>query len=196
MSPSLIVSVLLVAGVSLAIWGCKTSRSGYESAPYSLALSDGDCELRDYPELAIVRTPMSDAGGGADNAGFGKLFRYITGNNKSQASIAMTTPVFILQEPRVMAFVLPAKSPLDQVPAPLDSSLRIEKIPAGRFAVLRFSGSRSAAKESQAIALLNAWIAKNDLLAVKSPIFGYFDPPWTPAFLRRNEAMLRVLKKQ
>lgn len=102
--------MLLVAGVSLAIWGCKTSRSGYESAPYSVALSDGNCELRDYPELAIVRTPMSDAGGGADNAGFGKLFRYITGNKKSQASIAMTTPVFILQEPRAMAFVLPAKS--------------------------------------------------------------------------------------
>jgi DNA gyrase inhibitor GyrI len=161
-----------------------------------VALSDGDCELRDYPELAIVRTPMSDAGGGADNAGFGKLFRYITGNNKSQASIAMTTPVFILQEPRAMAFVLPAKSLLEQVPAPLDSSLRIEKIPAGRFAVLRFSGSRSAAKESQSIALLNAWIAKNHLLAVESPIFGYFDPPWTPAFLRRNEAMLRVMKKQ
>ncbi len=196
MSSSLIVSVLLVAGVSLVIWGCKTFRSGYESAPYSVALSDGDCELRDYPELAIVRTPMSDAGGGADNAGFGKLFRYITGNNKSQASIAMTTPVFILQEPRAMAFVLPAKSLLEQVPAPLDSSLRIEKIPAGRFAVLRFSGSRSAAKESQSIALLNAWIAKNHLLAVESPIFGYFDPPWTPAFLRRNEAMLRVMKKQ
>ena len=24
------------------------------------------------------------------------------------------------------------------------------------------------------------------------PIYGYFDPPWTPAFLRRNEVMLRT----
>lgn len=32
MSPSIIVPVLLVAGVALAFWGCKTSRSGYESA--------------------------------------------------------------------------------------------------------------------------------------------------------------------
>jgi hypothetical protein len=23
-------------------------------------------------------------------------------------------------------------------------------------------------------------------------LYGYFDPPWTPAFLRRNEAMLRI----
>jgi len=24
------------------------------------------------------------------------------------------------------------------------------------------------------------------------PVYGYFDPPWTPAFLRRNEVMLRT----
>jgi hypothetical protein len=24
------------------------------------------------------------------------------------------------------------------------------------------------------------------------PMYGYFDPPWTPAFLRRNEVMLRT----
>jgi hypothetical protein len=24
------------------------------------------------------------------------------------------------------------------------------------------------------------------------PVFAYFDPPWTPGFLRRNEVMLRT----
>jgi len=23
-------------------------------------------------------------------------------------------------------------------------------------------------------------------------VYGYFDPPWTPPFLRRNEVMLRI----
>ena len=195
MSPSIIVSALLIAGVSLAVWGCKTSRSGYESAPYSVVLSIGDYELRDYPELAVVETPMQDSGGNGGNAGFGKLFRYISGNNKSQESIAMTTPVFISPEPRAMAFVLPAKSSSEQAPAPLDSSLSLKKIPAGRFAVLRFSGARSAAKESQALALLKTWIAEKGLVTVESPVFGYFDPPWTPSFLRRNEVMLRLMPK-
>jgi hypothetical protein len=27
---------------------------------------------------------------------------------------------------------------------------------------------------------------------VSSPVYGYFDPPWTPAFLRRNEVMLQI----
>jgi hypothetical protein len=94
MNSTLIVSALVVMGVALSIWGCKTSRSGYESAPYSAVLSDGKYELRDYPELTIVETTMPQEGGG-ENSGFGKLFRYITGNNKGKESIAMTTPVFI-----------------------------------------------------------------------------------------------------
>jgi DNA gyrase inhibitor GyrI len=195
MSPSIIVQVLLVAGVALAVWGCKTSRSGYESAPYSVILSDGECELRDYPELAIVRTGMPDSGADGSNAGFGKLFRYISGNNKTRESIAMTTPVFISQEPRTMAFVLPAKSSFEDAPAPLDSSLSLEKIPAGRFAVLRFGGTRSSTKESEALALLKNWLAENGLASAESPVFGYFDPPWTPSFLRRNEVMLRITPK-
>ena len=190
MSSTFIVSLLLVAGVSLALWGCKTSRSGYESAPYSVAVKDGDYELRDYPELTIVETSMADANAG-ENSGFRKLFGYITGKNQNQESIAMTTPVFISDDRRKMAFVLPAKSSSGQISAPLDPSLSIKKIPAGRFAVLQFSGGRSSTLETQSLSLLRTWIAKKGLTATGSPIYGYFDPPWTPGFLRRNEVMLR-----
>ena len=195
MNSSLIVSALVILGAALSIWGCKTSRSGYESAPYSAVLSNGNYELRDYPELTIVETSMPQAGGG-ENSGFGKLFRYITGNNKSRESLAMTTPVFISQDLHTMAFVLPAKASAESAPAPMDSSVSVKKIPAGRFAVLRFSGSRSAAKESECLALLRSWIADKALTAVEPPIYGYFDPPWTPSFLRRNEVMLRLTPKK
>ena len=30
------------------------------------------------------------------------------------------------------------------------------------------------------------------LSVLSPPVYGYFDPPWTPAFLRRNEVMLRT----
>jgi DNA gyrase inhibitor GyrI len=133
---------------------------------------------------------MADANAGG-NSGFRKLFGYITGKNQNQESIAMTTPVFISDERRKMAFVLPAKSSSGQISAPLDPSLSIKKIPAGRFAVLRFSGGRSSTLETQSLSLLRTWIAKKGLTAAGSPIYGYFDPPWTPGFLRRNEVMLR-----
>lgn len=30
------------------------------------------------------------------------------------------------------------------------------------------------------------------LTELSPPVYGYFDPPWTPGFLRRNEVMLRT----
>ena len=29
-------------------------------------------------------------------------------------------------------------------------------------------------------------------IAMTPPVFVYFDPPWTPGFLRRNEVLLRT----
>jgi hypothetical protein len=31
-----------------------------------------------------------------------------------------------------------------------------------------------------------------DLRVLSPPVFAYFDPPWTPGFLRRNEVMLQT----
>ena len=190
MNSTFLVSLLLAVGASLALWGCKTSRSGYESAPYSVALKDGDYELRDYPELTIVETSMADANAG-ENSGFRRLFGYISGKNQNQESIAMTTPVFISDDRRRMAFVLPEKSSSAQISAPLDPSLSIKKIPSGRFAVFRFTGGQSSTQEAQSLSLLQTWIAKKGFTTSDSPIYGYFDPPWTPGFMRRNEVMLR-----
>jgi len=34
------------------------------------------------------------------------------------------------------------------------------------------------------------------LMVLSPSVYGYFDPPWTPAFLRRNEVMLRTAGRQ
>jgi tripartite-type tricarboxylate transporter receptor subunit TctC len=74
----LLLVVILVIGALLAIAGCRTSRSGYKSAPYTVVRSDGDFELRDYPALKLVETGMKDGGSGGS---FSRLFRFITGAN-------------------------------------------------------------------------------------------------------------------
>ncbi len=195
MNSTLFISLLLVGGGVLALVGCKTSRSGYESAPYSVVESDRPFELRDYPELTIVETPMSEKESD-ENVGFRKLFGYITGKNEGNKKIAMTTPVLISGGKSTMSFVMPSDFSTKSVPLPLDPALSIKKIPAGRFAVVRFSGGRSAAKESEKLAQLKSWIASKGLVAEGEPVCGYFDPPWTLAFLRRNEVMLRVEAKR
>ena len=179
-------------GVGLLLAGCRATRAGYESAPYKVVRSDGKFELRDYPALTVVETPMAAANG--RDGSFMRLFRFISGANESRQKIAMTTPVFMSGSATnpTMAFVLPAKMPTGEVPQPADGAVTVRELPAGRFAVLRYSGGRSANQEAEALAQLKAWMEVGRLPALSPPVFGYFDPPWTPAFLRRNEVMLRT----
>ena len=183
----LLLVVIVVIGALLAIAGCRTSRSGYKSAPYTVVRSEGDFELRDYPALKVVETAMNDGGSGGS---FNRLFRYITGGNDAGKKIAMTTPVFMGGGESTMAFVMPAD--LGKVPQPTDGSVIIRELPAGRFAVLRFSGARSSQQETEHLDRLKAWVADQHLKVSTAPVYGYFDPPWTPPLLRRNEVMLRV----
>src|SRR5512135_2412641 len=90
--------------------GCGTVRAGYESAPYKVVRSDGEFELRDYPALTVVETPMARGSNGSDGS-FNRLFRFITGGNEAKQKLAMTTPVFMSggETNATMAFVLPAK---------------------------------------------------------------------------------------
>ena len=53
-----------------------------------------------------------------------------------------------------MAFVLPAKLKTGHAPKPADGAVTVRELPAGRFAVLRFSGGRNAKKEAETLARL------------------------------------------
>jgi len=184
-----IVSLSLAAIAGLISAGCTAVRGGYESAPYKVVKRDGKFELRDYPALVIAETPMS----GPDSS-FMRLFRFIDGKNVGQQKIPMTTPVFFAGENtnQTMAFVLPKDMSTNQAPIPSDGSVVIREIPGGSFAAFRFSGGRSEAKQLAALEKLQAWLVREKLTATNGPIYAYFDPPWTPTFLRRNEVMLRL----
>ena len=184
--------VLLLAVVVVAVAGCKATRSGYESAPYRVVLRDGKFEVRDYPALTLVETLMSSGGTNSADGSFNRLFRFITGNNEASQKIAMTTPVFMSgnEKNRAMAFVMPAGEKVAQVPKPKDATVTVREVAAGRYAIFRYSGGRNAKKEAEVERQLRAWMQAERLPAKLAPVFGYFDPPWIPAFLRRNEVML------
>ena len=187
---------ILIAFIALAVLaglvsaGCASVRAGYESAPYLVVRRDGKFELRDYPALVVAETPMR----GADNS-FMRLFHFIGGENAAKQKISMTTPVFMNDTGgtnATMAFVMPAKSSLNNLPQPAEPGVTLKQIPAGEFAVLRFSGGRNVKNETNAVARLTAWLAQEKIYPTGEPVFAYFDPPWTPPFLRRNEVMFRV----
>lgn len=192
-SAALLVVILVAAG------GCQVTRAGYETAPYRVTESDGAFQIREYPALQWVETPMGSGMGDTDGS-FGRLFGFITGRNQSRQKIAMTTPVYMAgspthdsSSPRVMAFVMPKDMGSNSVPVPSDAALRRREFPAGRFAVYRFRGGRSSEREVAVLGELRAWLAGRGLSVTDAtPVYGYFDPPWTPSVFRRNEVMLRL----
>lgn len=189
----LTMTATLATSLGFLATGCGTVRAGYESAAYQAVRTAGKFEIRDYPALTVVETPMKAGRNGGDGS-FGRLFRFITGGNEAQQKIAMTTPVFMSGDATnaAMSFVMPAKMKTADVPKPNDAQVCVRELPAGSFAVLRFSGGRNAANETEALARLRDWMTAEGLKELSPPVFAYFDPPWTPAFLRRNEVMLRT----
>ena len=77
-------------------------------------------------------------------------------------------------------------------PLPTDPLVRIVDLPAETVAVRRFSGSLSSAAVTRQDAILRNAVTTGGWRAVGATArFGY-DPPFTPAFLRRNEVMVKI----
>jgi len=187
----LIASSVLLVGVAILYW--RTSRAAYETAEYTVVGSDADIEIRDYAGLVLAETTMS-TGDASRNGSFGRLFRFIAGNNSNQQSIAMTTPVFVDPDPANsrMAFVLPQDVASVGAPEPKDESVELGEFRTGRYAVLRFSGSISEKSQDEAHARLLARMDELGLKALSGPQFAYYDPPWTIPSMRRNEVLVRI----
>ena len=193
MLKGLIILAALGALVALVLAGCKATRAGYESPKYRVESKDGRFETRDYPILIVVETPMAPEGGGMNN-GFNKLFRFITGANAKTQEIAMTTPVLVnpASSNASMAFVMPSKYSPTDLPQPTDPSVSLRRIEAARYGVMRFSGSRSTRNQDDASTRLLAWLQSKGYTPLSPPQFAYYDPPWIPGFLRRNEVLVKV----
>ena len=188
MKPLLIV---LLVGVLLGIlWLLRNSRANTETTPYKLLRTDGMFELRDYPALMLATTPMKDARG---SEAFGHLFGFITGNNAKSEKIPMTTPVLIDPSGATMNFVMPQAVVQRGVPQP-GGDVSMHPMQPGRYAVLRFKGNGDEKNQKEALEKLNEWLRTLNIPAESTPLFAYYDPPWTPVFLRRNEVMVRVAK--
>jgi DNA gyrase inhibitor GyrI len=170
-----------------------TSRAAIETPDYKVVRTDNKIEIRDYPALTVATTTME---GDEMNRGFGRLFQFITGSNDKSEKIAMTAPVLIdtAKPEKKMSFIVPKDIAAKGVPKPKEGSVTLRKLEAARFAVLRFSGGRTSENEKTAIEKLKEWLVAQKLVGRDDPVFAYYDPPWTPNFMRRNEVMIRIDK--
>ena len=183
--------ILLAAGFFFV----SNSRAATPTAAYKVIKADGAFELREYEtlHLAKVTLPSSDTRSKKMDGGFMKLFRFIDGQNEQEEKISMTTPVIMErgEKESSMSFVMPESSVIKGLPAP-KGEVKLDKIPAVKIAALRFSGVSNETKEAEQLTALLAWMKKGNLSPELTPLFAYYDPPWTLGFMRRNEVLLRV----
>ncbi len=87
-------------------------------------------------------------------------------------------------------FIMPARYGLEQLPAPAGSDVRLSEVPPRRVAAIRFSGRASdeliASKEAE----LRAWLEDRGLTPAAPAIYAFYNDPFTPGFLRRNEVLI------
>ena len=186
---------------------------GLEKPEYEVLYQDGKIEYRLYQPYIVAQTNVSvkDEYNGASNEGFRRLFKYITGANKTDIDIAMTAPVQMNMDNAgekiamtapvqqksngdflQVAFMLPSEFNMDTAPAPTDERVFIREIPGRIMAVIRYSGRWTDRNRAKYEKRLRENLQSHGIDTVSGAETAAYNPPFTPPFLRRNEIMLEV----
>jgi effector-binding domain-containing protein len=81
------------------------------------------------------------------------------------------------------------------LPKPLNSNVKIVKVPEKRFAVIRFSWYRSEKRINKIGDKLLAALSRDGVEHKGSPVYAGYNAPWTPPWFVRNEVMIEIVKK-
>jgi hypothetical protein len=186
----------LIALGALGVWGYV--KLTIETPPYTVAERDGRFELRDYPGFTVAEVVTRGEREAAVRAGFRPLARYIFARERDGEKIAMTAPVTQARVAEGAAewrvrFVMPRRYRLDDLPRPNGGEVRLLETAPARLAAIRFSGSWRDAHMDRREAELRRWLAERSLVARGPAVYAYYDDPFTPGFLRRNEVLVEVV---
>ncbi len=201
---------LVLAAVVLMMAGCATS--GVEEPSFQRLFADGPFEIREYAPTILAETTVEGDAVTSRFAGFGPLADYIFAKDRKGEEIAMTAPVTqapretiamtapVTQQSRAgtwtVGFTMPAGYTMQTLPRPANPDVTLVEQRARRMAVLSFSGTAGDDRMKSAQEELMAHVARAGLRTSGEPVFAFYDPPWTLAFLRRNEVMIEIAGRQ
>lgn len=179
-----------------------------EQQRYRVISRHGAAELREYAPCVLADFVVSGSAEQAGNAAFRPLASYIFGANSTSTRLAMTAPVIqqasserlamtapVIQESAgqdnwVVSFVLPGSRALADYPVPEDPRVVLRELPAQVAAALRWSGRWTSANVERRTTELRREMAQAGWASTGEPRWARFDPPWRPAFARRNEIVI------
>lgn len=180
-----------------------------EEATYTVVDSDNNFEIRDYSPHVLAETVVEGNLEDAGDQAFNRLFRYISGANRSRQKIAMTAPVS--QQPKgekikmtapvgqqraqegwAVSFMMPSSYTLETLPEPEDPAISLRQVSARQMAAVRYSGFWSEKGYLRNKQELESWIHERGLTIAGDPVWARYNPPFTPWFMRRNEILIPV----
>ena len=187
-----IASVVLVIILGCILVG--PIMSNVEKPKYHVISSQENIEIRKYNPMIIALVEVQGERKEAIRGGFKMLADYIFGNNKSKEDIPMTAPVKQqkFQKNWQISFIMPSEYNMETLPQPNNKNIGLKELPSKKYIVINFSGVIS----DQNIALneekLKKYIFENEIQSLSTPIYAFYNPPWTLSFMRRNEIMMEI----
>ncbi|WP_407357163.1 SOUL family heme-binding protein [Methanolobus sp. WCC5] len=151
-------------------------------------LDDG-VEIRRYGEMTVVSTAAN-----GQNEAFSLLARYISGNNRDNVRMNMTSPVISIKDDSSvsMSFVLPEGYDAENAPLPEKSGVAISTIPPRKLAVITFSGYANDNAFDDHRSVLSSQLEEHGIVTKGDFFLMRYNPPWVPPSLMRNEVAVEV----
>jgi len=179
-----------------------------EKPNYTVVMSEDKFEVREYPPMMLAEVKVTGNRDQAANRGFRKLAAFIFGDNTPNSKIAMTAPVMqkpesqkiamtapVMQTPNAdgkwtVNFMMPSEYSMETLPKPTDGDIRIYMSEPYRTVSIRFSGRGKMKNLNKQ--KLDEFVAAQGLKIVGGPEYAFYNAPFVPPFLRRNEVHYRL----
>ena len=159
----------------------------YETQEYQVIDQIDKIEIRYYPSAPMIRVSSNQS----RNNNFGKLFRYIAGNNNNEEKIAMTTPVYMSNQSKTMEFVLPKRFLSGDIPVPNDNDVETYISEPKYYAAIKYSGYSNNKKEENYRQELVKILQNSNLKTLSEHFVLSYDAP-TKFYNRRNEVLIQI----
>ena len=204
----LLILTLLVLIATWIIWSAITG-DNLESPEYTVLEEHQGYEIRQYQPYIIAQATVSSS-----NPSIGSAFRvlaaYIFGGNTSNQNIAMTAPVATetagesiamtapvatekTNDGLTMSFMMPSQFTLENLPKPNSENISFKKVPAGKFAVLSFSGIVSEKIRLKKTEELRRLLRKDAIEFENKTQLLQYDQPLVFPLLRTNEIKIEII---
>lgn len=184
------VGLLAVAGAGYVLYREKS----IEKPRHKTVETDGQFEVRDYPELLVAEAVNAGERQFALDQGFGQLADYIFAKSSDGQKIAMTAPVLNASaggQDWVTRFVMPSDRGRETLPTPTNG-VRIATVPARRVAAVQFAGTNDEATLADYEVQLKDWLGAKKLAAQGEPERAFYNSPFIPGPLRRTEILIPI----